>query len=177
MRGLINFVALFFMSGPVFAAATSETLFSGDDAVCEYFKTVRPAAPINWQRLADSSDGENYRAVFDFENTGKPMEVRRREDLMLAFAGTYFLVAPPGTNVPLDWFRAQAGTSKGFTGPPPPMKMYWQEDMNVDADVVVFNKRHYVRTTPIYDNLLLIMILEPKDGKLQQVCKYSRQAR
>jgi hypothetical protein len=173
MRAVVTIVASLFLAGQA-VAANIELLSSQDDAACEHFKTPRVKAPIPWERLADSQDGENYRAVFDFENSGSKMEVRRREDLMLAFAGTYFLVAPPGTNVPLDWFRAQAGTSAGFVGPPAPMKMYWQEDMNVDAEVVEFNKLHYVRTTPIYDDMPLIMILEPKDGKLRELCRYKR---
>src|SRR5262249_26425118 len=139
-----------------------------------YFKTPRPAAPVKWERLPDTSDGENYRASFDFENTGKPMEVRRREDYMMAFLGTYFLVAPPGTDVPPDWFRDQTRSSDGFTGPPPPMKMYYQEDMNVDAELVLYNRRYYVRSVPVYDDFAFMMILEIKNGHLHQVCKFSR---
>jgi hypothetical protein len=173
MRAVFLLAASLILARPA-AAAGIELLASEDDAVCEHFKTTRPPAPIKWQRLSDSSEGENYRAVFDFENTGMPMEVRRREDLMVAFAGTYYLVALPGTEVPLDWFRAQAAGAQGFKGVPAPMRMYWQEDMNVDAEVVLYNKRHYIRTTPIYDDFPFIMILEPRDGKLQQVCRYKR---
>jgi len=151
-----------------------DVLVSEDNAVCEHFKFPRPAAPIKWQQMADSSDGLNFRAQFDFENTGKPQEVRRREDQMMAFAGTYYLVAPIGTDVPLDWFRQQADAVKGFQGPPAPMKMYWQDDMNVDAEIVQFNKRTYVRTIPVSEQFNLIMIFEPKDGVLKQVCRYAR---
>jgi hypothetical protein len=168
-------IALLLMGGKALAAGT-EIVASEDKAVCAHFQVTRPAAPIKWERLDDSSDGRNYRAVFDFENTGKPQEVRRREDEMMAFEGTYFLVAPQGAVVPLDWFREQVDLSAGFKGPPPPMKMYWQDDMNVTADIVQFNKKFYVRTLPVRDTLNFVMIMEAKDGTLKQVCRYSRPA-
>jgi hypothetical protein len=168
-------IGLLLIAGEVRAAGT-EILVSEDKDVCNYFQATRPAAPIKWERLADSSDGRNYRAVFDFENTGKPQEVRRREDEMMAFEGTYFLVAPQGTKVPLDWFREQVDLPIGFKGPPPPMKMYWQSDMNVTAEIVQFNKTYYVRTVPVRYSLNFVMIMEAKDGALKQVCRYSRPA-
>ncbi len=173
MRVLCALAVSVFLTAPA-VAADIEILQSEDTAVCDYFKTTRPPAPITWQRLADSSDGYNYHAVFDFENTGTQMQVRRRDDQMLAFAGTYFLVAPQGADVSLDWFRDQAGGANGFKGPPAPMKMYWHEEMNSDAEIVQFNKRYYVRATPIYDDFPFIMILEAKDGKLKQICRYKR---
>ena len=165
------------MAAPAFAAAPGyEVLESKDPAVCDYFKVPRAAAPIKWEALPESSDGLNARAVFDFENSGKPQEVRRRRDEMMAFEGTYFLVAPQGTAVPLDWFRAQVDAVKGFMAPPAPMKMYWQDDINVDAEIVQFNKKQYVRTLPVRDDIPLVMILEAKDGALRQLCKYARPA-
>ncbi len=166
---------LILLAAPAFAGdAGYEVLDSQDAAVCDYFKVPRPAAPIKWEPLAESSDGLNFRAVFDFENSGKPVEVRRREDEMMAFQGTYYLVAPLGTTIPLDWFRAQVDAVKGFMGPPAPMKMYWQYDINVDAEIVQFNKKYYVRSVPVRDALNFVMILEARDGVLKQLCKYAR---
>ena len=92
----------------------------------------------------------------------------------MVFECTYFLVAPQGTPVPLDWFRAQVDAVKGFLGPPAPMKRYWQDDINVDAEILQFNKKCYVRTLPVRDDLNFVMILEARDGALKRLCKYAQ---
>jgi len=156
------------------AAAPSRQLViltSEDEKVCEHFRTHHETAPIKWQTLPQTPEAENYRAVFDFENTGKPMEVRRREDLSFVFGGTYFAVAPQGYKISPDWFE-QIDPSKGFLGLPEPMRMYVQEDMNASGEVARFNDKYYVRTVPMKESLNYIMILEPKDGKLHELCRY-----
>lgn len=155
------FLAVVFGAGISFAAAprTEFTVVnSADDKVCDYFRTHHDVAPIKWTSLLASSDGdENFRASFDFENTGKQAEVRRREDRSYVFGGTYFLVAPMGFAVPTDWFE-QLDMSKGFAQPPAPMRVYVQEDMNTTAEIAQFNKRNYVRTNPIREDINFVMI-------------------
>jgi hypothetical protein len=52
------------------------------------------------------------------------------------------------------------------------MRMYWQEDLNSQAEIAIYNKRHYLRTTPVNENLNSVMIFEPRDGKLHMLCRY-----
>ena len=147
-----------------------QVLESTDQKVCDYFKVHTESAPIKWERLPDTSGAENYRAAFDFENTGKPMEVHRREDPSFVFGGTYFVVAPQGFQIPPDWFET-LDKSTELAKPPAPMRLYVQEDMNTNAEIARFNNHTYLRTAPLKEELTFVMILEPKNGKLNQICK------
>lgn len=174
MRKLL-FLAAICGAGMACAAAPKRelTILNSQDAkVCEYFQSHFEAAPIKWQQLPRSAEGdENARATFDFENTGKPAQVFRHEDRTYVFGGSYFLVAPLGTTVATDWFE-KLDMSAGLPQPPAPMRLYVQEDMNTTAEIAQFNKKNYLRTVPIREDLHFVMIFEAKDGKLQEVCRY-----
>lgn len=169
------FLAAICGAGIAFAAEPQPefTILNSQDAkVCAYFQTHHDSAPIKWQQLPRSSEGDEHtRATFDFENTGKPAQVFRHEDRTYVFGGSYFLVAPQGTTVPTNWFE-KLDMSVGLTQPSAPMRIYVQEDMNTTAEVAQFNKKNYLRTVPIREDLSFVMIMEAKDGKLQEVCRY-----
>jgi len=44
--------------------------------------------------------------------------------------------------------------------------------MNTRAEIAVFNKRTYVRTTPIREDINALMIFEARGGKLREICRY-----
>ncbi len=159
------------------AAVTLQTQFSEDDGVCEYFRTRTAPAPIKWEALPNTPEAKNFRAIFDFENTGTPVEVRRREDESPVFFGTYFLIAPKGAKVPPNWFDDLLDPTAGFRAPPEGMRMYWQDDLNSQAEIALYNKKHYLRTIPGEERLTGVMILEPRDGKLHLICRYQPAAR
>lgn len=154
------------------AGVTLRTEFSEDDGVCEYFRTHAAPAPIKWETLPPTPEARNFRAVFDFENTGTPVEVRRREDESPVFFGTYFLIAPKGAKVSPAWFDELLDPAAGFRAPPEGMRMYWQDDLNSQAEIALYNKKHYLRTIPGEERLNAVMILAPRDGKLHMLCKY-----
>ena len=155
------------------ARVTLQTQFSESDAVCEYFRTHTAPAPIKWEALPPTPEAKNYRAVFDFENTGTPVEVRRREDESPVLFGTYFLIAPKGATVAPTWFDDLLDPMAGFRSPPERLRMYWQEDLNSQAELALYNKKHYLRTIPAEERLTGVMILEPRDGKLHMLCRYA----
>jgi hypothetical protein len=169
----VAFLAAMLLAGTALAAAKEFTVVRADDEkVCAHFRTHHDSAPIKWQILAPSAEGdENARASFDFENTGKPQQVFRHEDRTYVFGGTYFLVAPPGVTVLANWFEL-LDMSRGFPTPPEPLHLYAQEDMNTRAEIAVFNKRTYVRTTPIREDINALMIFEARGGKLREICRY-----
>ncbi len=171
----VVFLAAVCGAGVAFAAQPQPefTILNSQDAkVCEHFQTHFDSAPIKWQQLPRSPEGdENARATIDFENTGKPAQVFRHEDRTYVFGGSYFLVAPQGTTVPTDWFE-KLNMSAGPPHPPAPMRLYVQEDMNTTAEIAQFNKKNYLRTVPIREDLNFVMIFEAKDGKLQEICRY-----
>jgi len=127
-----------------------------------------PKSTVVWERASNARN--ESRAKFDFEGTGSNQEVARKEAAARAYSGTYFVVAPLGTEIPSGWMIDSNQSSETS------LKIYVGSN-GQSWEVVSIGGQQFLLGTEMvgfrgFDPALVVGV--PRNGQIHTICEFEK---